>query len=147
MSINLSVNLDFGFFPVITYSTVKQSYIGPCVDLARDNVRLVLSTMEEDVPITQSQVPAVPGAPREDITKLPEEDVIGHVIAAPLVTETVLQQVKKPGPLWHKVISAQIGSVFARDLEAKFTDKRNQRNRAAASQDPGIRRAPSSTPT
>ena len=145
MSINLSVYLDLVFFPVITYSTVKQSYIGPCVDLARDNVRLLLSTMEEDVPITQSLVPAVQGAPEEDITKLPEEDAIGHVIAAPLVTETVLQQFKKPGPLWHKVISAQIGSVFARDLEAKFTDKRNQRNRAAASQDFGIRRAPSST--
>ena len=52
MSINVSVNLDLGFFHVITYSTVKQSYIGPCVDLARDNVRLLLSTMEEDVPIT-----------------------------------------------------------------------------------------------
>ena len=89
MSINLSVYLDLVFFPVITYSTVKQSYIGPCVDLARDNVRLLLSTMEEDVPITQSVVPAVQGAPEEDITKLPEEDAIGHVIAALLVTETV----------------------------------------------------------
>ena len=143
----MSVNLDLGFFPVITYSTIKFSYIGPCVDLARDNVHLVFATMDEDVPITQPHVPTLQGAPGKDITKLPEGDVIGHVIAAPLVTETVLQRVKMPGLLWHKVISAQIGSAFARDLETKFTDKRNQRNRAGVSQDPSIRRAPSSTPT
>ena len=52
MSINMSVNSDLGFFFVITYSTVKRSYMGPCVDLARDNVRLVFSTMEEDMPST-----------------------------------------------------------------------------------------------
>ena len=92
MSINLFFNVDLGFFPNITYSTLKQSYIGPCVDLARDNVHLWLLTMKEDVPTTQSQVPAVQGVPEEDIMKLPEEDAIGHIIAAPLVTETTYRQ-------------------------------------------------------
>ena len=135
------------FFPFVLYGTLKQLYIGPTVDLACDNVRLLFSSMEKTVPTISSQVQVVHGVPEVDIVKLPEEDAIGHVIAAQLGTETTYRQVKKPGPVWQHAISAELGLVFAKHHKVAFVDNKIRENRAAASLDPGIRRAPSSTAT
>ena len=61
MSTNPYPNLIKDYFSSFLYSTIKQSYLGPSVDLARDNVRLLLSSMEEVVPTILSQDQLVQG--------------------------------------------------------------------------------------
>ena len=48
-------------FNLFFYGKIKQSYLGPSVDHARDNVRLLLSSMEEVVPTILSQDQLVQG--------------------------------------------------------------------------------------
>lgn len=74
------------FIHFFLYSSSKQSYIGPSVDLACDNMRLLFSSVEEIVPTIPSQVQVAHGVLQVDVGRSLEEDVFGHVIAAQLGT-------------------------------------------------------------
>ena len=56
------------------------------MDLARDNVRLLFSSLEEIVPTIPSQVQVAHGMLEVDVGRSLEEDVLGHIIVAQLGT-------------------------------------------------------------
>ena len=154
MSINPYPNLIKEYFLSFLYRTIKQSYLGPSVDLARGNVRLLFSSMEEVVPTMLSQDQLVQGVstdadmPLREVVLDGQADIIAPQLGT-LCTEgpPLRRGVKKLKPVRRKGNDEQQDPLFVDHKKTAYVDKCNQKIRGTPSQDLHVRYTPSSTAT
>ena len=154
MPINLYQNLNQNFIYYWLYSTLKNAYLGPSVDLARDNVGLLLAPMEEIVPTIPSLVQLAQEVTEVDVDKFLCEapvDRQGEIIATQLGTVCtkgpIFRGINGRVPSRSNVFTPHIGKAFEEQHTALYVAKINRSIRAAASQDPHVRRVPSQCAT